>query len=176
MANYDEKQEVNSAREVIETAQLRVAQLRTQYLRSAAHGTANDAELRADFHAAVMEYYLALRPYRDEGALGERWKDAILWERADGSKVRGFDTLGGWINRQKQVAAGSNSRGQAQQRDTRPEHLPPEKLIRVSSALDDIAKTLGISVSVDSGQRPAGLLEETTADDDRAAADGGTAE
>jgi len=174
-AKYRDEEEVSSARQVIEAAQLRVAQLRRTYLESAAHGVENDPSLRADFHAAVMEYYLALRPYRDEGAVESKWDDAILWTEDDGSKVRGFDSLGDWINRRKVVGVDSSSRGQNAESDSRPDHLPPQRLIRVSSALDDIAKRLGIGINVSSGRRPGGLLEQTLAEDadERAATDGG---
>lgn len=158
--------QASSAEQIIEESQLDVARLRNEYLKQHARaGTVPDA-LIAEFHAACINYYFALRPYRDSDSIGDRWDNAKLWQE-NGKWVRGFDVLWDWADKKQQVSTETSQRGKASQIDTAPGQLPPKTLLRVSTALDDMARLLGIAVSVDDGPRPARLLDRQDPSDER---------
>jgi hypothetical protein len=162
----EQQSQASSAEQIIEESQLDVARLRYEYLKQHARaGSVRDA-LIAEFHAAVINYYFALRPYRDSDSIGDRWDSAKLWKE-NGGLVRGFDQLWDWADKVQQVTLETSERGKASQVDAAPGQLPPKTLLRVSTALDDMARLLGIAVSVDDGPRPARLLDRQDPSDER---------
>jgi hypothetical protein len=165
---------------IVERSMLRVAEVRLEYLRCV-QGVADKSlqRLNREFHAEVLGYWLALKPYSWSDGIQEKWDSAKLWQEG-GEWVEGLDELGRWINRERRTTAAPSKRGSSAEQVSEPDVLPPDRLIRIAGILDDIARQLGVSMSVSKGARPAAMVPQISKDDDleahgetEAAADGG---
>lgn len=120
-----------------------VAYYRQQYLRAAQSNHPNHPELRREFHSAVINYWMTLRPYRDNDALVNKWQEARVWKGEDGWQT-GLDSLQDWVNRTRKVtvkeSSGYDEAGRKQIEVS--EALPMKALLRVSLILDDIASKM----------------------------------
>lgn len=152
----------------IEAAMQEVSAVRMQYIRRVQSQQVTPDLLR-EFHSAVMVYFTELRPYREEECLGRKWQTARLWPKhgnwdADVDEeeqwVTGIETLMRFIDYRVEQPSQSGGWGTSSESKTVSTHLPPEKLLRVSFILDEIAKDLGISIDVNQGKRPIGMLDE----------------
>lgn len=135
----------NSRSRIIADAAERVHQARSQYLR-ARYGddwTVQDAAERK-LQRCVLDYYFALYPLADEGAVKKFWEEAELWtERtANGSQtVVGLDNV-------ERIAFETESRtveetgfdGRTTTSVEKPVQLNGEILVRIASALDRAAQ------------------------------------
>jgi len=128
----------------IEQAILRVGRARQQYIEQCQAGTISP-RLQREFHSAVINYYIELRPFRDNKAISDDWDDVKLWTDNNGEPVTGFDTLLDWVDMkrpsQTKVPGRANNRTETLEPDT----LPAEKLLHISMELDDIAHELGFA-------------------------------
>jgi len=132
------------ARQNVDEAMEEVAHYRHQYLRAAQAGESDNLELRREFHSAVLNYWLSLRPYRNTDALGQKWQEAQLWKDDANEWVTGLDNLQDWVNRTRTVTVageGGHERGEPETR-TVSEPLPAKALLRVSMILDDLASQI----------------------------------
>lgn len=154
-SNHDRSAQRDPRRQQVAEAMEDVAHYRRQYLRAAQNNQANHPELRREFHSAVLDYWLALRPFRNNDALTEQWQTARVWQNDDGSWQTGIDSLQNWVNRTKTVSVDTASGYDQSGGETRtvPETLPAKALIRVSLILDDIAAKID-----DDQQRPKGRV------------------
>jgi len=155
----------SAPKQIIEQVMLRVHRLRQQYILAAQQNQERDPELHQNLHAAVISYYFALRPYRREDVISKKWDDAKLWKQSNGEWVRGFDALSGWVAHKTTAERESSKHGVGSETVETTQQLEPQILLRVSSALDDLANDLGIAVDVDHASRPAGELPLQTAED-----------
>lgn len=128
----------------IERAILRVGAARQQYL-NASQGSGIPEELRREFHVAVLNYYIELRPFRHNKAVTDMWESVELWETDDGDTVKGLDTLLQWVGRKRTAQSHSPGRGTARETTSKPEYIRPRRLLRLSMLLDDIAHDLGFT-------------------------------
>lgn len=164
-----DKPEARVARALIEQAMADVAQIRREYVRASLIGVGNDESLLKRFQAEVLNYYLVLRPQREAKPLGEKWQNARLWRTETGQWVTGIDELGTWIGETRTEYRSRPGRTSRKEQVEVPDVQPGERLMRVSTVLDDVAKGLGVTINVSNAQRPAGMVgddeEENQADD-----------
>lgn len=131
-------------RKQVQDAMEDVAYYRQQYLRAVQSNQPNHPELQREFHSAVINYWMTLRPYRDNDALVNKWQEARVWKGSDGTWQTGLDSLQDWVNRTKTVTV-SESSGYDDAGDRQievSETLPMKALLRVSLILDDIASKM----------------------------------
>lgn len=121
-----------------------VAYYRQQFLRAVQSNQGNHPNLRREFHSAVINYWIALRPYRDNDALVDKWEHARVWKNDNGDWVTGLDSLQDWVNRTRTVtvneSSGYDEGGKTAMEVS--EALPMKALVRVSMILDDVASQM----------------------------------
>lgn len=156
------EQQADPRRSRIGEAMDDVAYYRQQYLRAVQSNQAHHPRLRREFHSAVINYWMELRPYRDNDALVDKWKQARVWKDDNGDWVTGLDSLQDWVNRTRTVtvneSSGYDEGGQTVQEVS--EALPMKALMRVSMILDDIASQMD-----DDTARPKGRVAPPGGDD-----------
>lgn len=143
----------NSRSRIIADAAERAHQARSQLLR-ARHGEDSAVETAAErkLQRCVLDYYFALRPLADEGAVSKFWDDVELWtERTtNGPKtVTGLDAVEEvafqtTTETVESEAFGGRTTKQVQQ----PVQLEGEILVRITSALDRAAQIADLGPSV----------------------------
>lgn len=151
---------------IIAHAQERCHQARTQYIEAenTIEGGEHALVAAAELHNAVIEYFYALRPLKDEDPVEDFWDDVVLW--TEQIPVR---TEAGGISMEEQPVTGFDQLAQEaikhktvqEERDgylgkrvvTRdiPIRLPPDILLRISAKLDQAAGMLGFKPSTDDG-------------------------
>lgn len=129
----------------IEQAMLRVGAARQKYINASQTGAAPESLLR-DYHAAVINYYMELRPYRDNSIISEQWTDATLWDTGENT-VTGVDSLQAWISPTRSAQSQAAGRGTTKQTGREPDRLGAQQLVAVSMLLDDLAAQLGFAAS-----------------------------
>lgn len=143
MTDESVRKRTTAALQKVEQAMLRVGAARQQFIEANQSSNLTDRILR-QFHAAVMNYYLELRPYRQNALISEEWETATLWHR-DGEEVEGLDHLRSWVSRKRQSESKNPGRGTSSSQNVEPDRLPAEDLLRISLLLDDLAYELGFS-------------------------------
>lgn len=149
------EQPLHAPQALIELALKNCVLARMDYVDAAQSDREEDPALLRRFHASVINFYLALRPYRTERAIATRWTEARMW---DGET--GVDILGGWIARKGETTVSRPGHGARQQTQRVAQQLDAQRLIRASTILEDLALALGIGIQVRPGRRPAGMVGE----------------
>lgn len=127
----------------IEQAMLRVGAVRQRYVDANQQNAANEGLLR-EMHAAVINYYLELRPYRNNSLISEQWETATLWTD-NGEPVQGLTSLRQWVTPKRATKGNKPGRGTSSEGDVEADRLPAQALLNVSLVLDDISHELGFS-------------------------------
>jgi hypothetical protein len=127
----------------IEQAILRVGAIRQQYIDSCQRGPIPQ-QLQKEFHSAVINYYIELRPFRDHKNVKEEWQSATILTN-DGDEVEGLENLLDWVDKTRASKASSPGRSTTTHGSREPDTLPPRQLLRISMKLDDVAHELGFS-------------------------------
>lgn len=154
-----EEENANVPRQKLEDALREMADFRKQFIFAHAAGVGVDDRTKRGFHAAVINCYTELIPYRDHRSVKQKWDDALLWETEDGW-VKGLSTLDDWIMRTSSAQEEKPGRRSGKVTVSKPQCLEPIHAYRVSLILDQVAKELGIAIETDKGRRPAGLIDE----------------
>lgn len=142
--NKHEQQRYSAPVQKVEQAMLRTGAARQEYIKHRQHGEPPEGVLK-QFHISLINYWMELRPYRNNGNVDKQWEEAELWERPNGETVTGLDHLREWVSRMQPGQSKSAGRGTSKQADARPARLPEEALVDISLVLDDIAHELGFS-------------------------------
>lgn len=128
----------------IEQAILRVGAIRQQYVDQCQNGGI-PPKLRKEFHSAVINYYIELRPFRDHQNVKDVWQNAEILTNENGDTVEGLENLLLWVSKTRPSQSDAPGRGNSTQGSREPDTLPPQQLLRISMKLDDIAHELGFS-------------------------------
>ncbi|AXR80700.1 hypothetical protein AArcMg_0678 [Natrarchaeobaculum sulfurireducens] len=103
----------------------------------------------------MINYFYALRPLKDEGAVKNFWDSVVLWEERKlaqspqgpqvvTEEVTGFDTLAEEAVKTRVITEERDGYlGTREIEREIPERLPPDILLRVSAQLDRAAGKLG---------------------------------
>ena len=150
---------------LIAQAQERCHEARRQFIEiENSIGTGDESRVAAaEFHNAVIEYFYALRPLKDENAVSSFWDSVLLWEeqvevpREDGrgyefttEEVTGFDTLEQHAIRKQTVSQQhSTALGKRTELSEVPVRMSPAILLRASAKLDEAAARLGFKPETD---------------------------
>jgi hypothetical protein len=102
----------------------------------------------AELHNAVMAYYRALRPLRNEEVIEDFWEGAE-WEYR-GDRVKGLDKLAQvMVESEEDTEHRQGFLGARTERKRKPLRLAPKTLIQLAATLDDAAVKLGFAPEVD---------------------------
>lgn len=146
--SYDKNKdgpEASATLKKIEQAILRVGAIRQRYLDQCQTSGGISPRLRKEFHSAVLNYYIELRPFRNHQNVKDDWQNAEILTDQDGDSVEGLSHLLNWVNRTRASQSTTPGRGNATQGSREPELLPPQQLLKLSMLLDDIAHELGFA-------------------------------
>lgn len=171
MKSDDERQgaaSVSRAR-IIAEAQARTHDARMQFIESAnsIEQGAHENLAAAQLHNAVIEYFYALRPLKDEPPVRQFWNEVVLWEEAESGetkKAKGFDRLEQEAVRFQTTRSTSKGYlGTRTEVNREPIRLPPDVLLRISAKLDQAAGKLGFLPETDDEIMSTILEEESDA-------------
>lgn len=163
MPSDDETQATGRTRaRLVENAQATVENARSAYRRSVSGGASQETveAAKADLHAAVMDYWSALRPLSNKDVIANEWENGAVYHHKipvanDRGQIidwkqepalEGWDNVEQFVGRTKTVEREvSGFFGTRTIEETQPQRLPPTVLLEMSYRLDLIASKLGFA-------------------------------
>lgn len=155
MATTDENtSRGRTRRQLIEQAQLECSEYRAVCDRYNTHNGDIPRQHRIEFQNAIVDYYWALRPLRNQKRVEELWQDAVLsksWTVRNGDgedvPVTGLDSIQ-YLNRmtEKVSEVKHTVRGTRVETDRQLQVLPFPVLADIYATLEDAAAELGFTV------------------------------